>query len=82
MVVFLVKALCNLVQVFQHFRGCCCLHHQHDEVIVYIHIKKYVSIMNFLAVINDSNASPVHIHHAIVEIACDCCRNLHLCIQG
>jgi hypothetical protein len=30
-VVFWVVAPCSLVEVYQHFRGPCCLHHQGDE---------------------------------------------------
>jgi hypothetical protein len=31
MAVFWVVALCSLVEVYWHFRGCCCLHHQGDD---------------------------------------------------
>jgi hypothetical protein len=31
MAVFWVVAPCNLVEVYQRFRGPCCLHHQGDE---------------------------------------------------
>jgi hypothetical protein len=31
MAVFWVVALCSLVEVYQRFRGPCCLHHQGDE---------------------------------------------------
>jgi hypothetical protein len=31
MVVFWVVAPCSLVEVYQRFRGPCCLHHQVDE---------------------------------------------------
>jgi hypothetical protein len=31
MAVFWVVAPCRLVEVYQHFRGPCCLHHQGDE---------------------------------------------------
>jgi hypothetical protein len=31
MAVFWVVALCSLVEVYQHFRGPCYLHHQGDE---------------------------------------------------
>jgi hypothetical protein len=31
MAVFWVVALCSLVEVYGHFRGACCLHHQDDD---------------------------------------------------
>jgi hypothetical protein len=31
MAVFWVAAPCSLVEVYQHFRGLCCLHNQGDE---------------------------------------------------
>jgi hypothetical protein len=31
MAVFWVVALCSLVEIYQRFRGPCCLHHQGDE---------------------------------------------------
>jgi hypothetical protein len=31
MAVFWVVALCSLVEVYRHFRGICCLHHQGDS---------------------------------------------------
>jgi hypothetical protein len=31
MAVFWVAAPCSLVEVYQRFRGPCCLHHQSDE---------------------------------------------------
>jgi hypothetical protein len=31
MAVFWVVAPCSLVEVYQRFRGPCCLHHQDDE---------------------------------------------------
>jgi hypothetical protein len=31
MAVFWVVALCSLVEVYQRFRGPCCIHHQGDE---------------------------------------------------
>jgi hypothetical protein len=33
MAVFWVVAPCSLVEVYQRFRGPCCLHHQGDEYI-------------------------------------------------
>jgi hypothetical protein len=32
--VFWVVAPCSPVEVYQHFRGTCCLHHQGDETLV------------------------------------------------
>jgi hypothetical protein len=32
MAVFWVVAPCNLVEVYRHFRGACCLHQQGDEI--------------------------------------------------
>jgi hypothetical protein len=31
MAVFWVVAPCSLVEVYRHFRGACCLHHQGDD---------------------------------------------------
>jgi hypothetical protein len=36
MAVFKVVALCSLVEVYQCFRGACCLHHQGDEFAMMI----------------------------------------------
>jgi hypothetical protein len=33
MAVLWVTALCSLVEVYQRFRGPCCLHHQDDELV-------------------------------------------------
>jgi hypothetical protein len=33
MAVFWVVAPCSLVEVYQRFRGVCCLHHQGDEYL-------------------------------------------------
>jgi hypothetical protein len=34
MAVFWVIALCSLVEVYQRFRGLCCLHHQGDALMI------------------------------------------------
>jgi hypothetical protein len=34
MAVFWVVATCSLVEVYQRFRGPCCLHHEGDETMV------------------------------------------------
>jgi hypothetical protein len=38
MAVFWVVAPCSLVEVYQRFRGPCCLHHQGDEIKSYLEI--------------------------------------------
>jgi hypothetical protein len=36
--VFWVVAPCSLVEVYQHFRGPCCLHHQGDDSTLGAHL--------------------------------------------
>jgi hypothetical protein len=36
MAVFWVVAPCSLVEVYQRFRGPCCLHYQGDESLIHI----------------------------------------------
>jgi hypothetical protein len=45
MAVFWVVAPCSLVEVYQRFRGTCCLHHQGDEVLTCILSVKHSCVL-------------------------------------
>jgi hypothetical protein len=54
MAVFWVLAPCSLVEVYQRFRGPCCLHHQDDESAILD--EKLVYIRNFASILYSEDA--------------------------
>jgi hypothetical protein len=46
MAVFWVVARCSLVEVYQRFRGPCCLHHQGDVSIVFDSLRDHLSLFS------------------------------------
>jgi hypothetical protein len=57
MAVFWVVVPCSLVEVYQHFRGACCLHHQGDEA----ESTSETTLVNFIQTTQWSNPEDSHI---------------------
>jgi hypothetical protein len=47
MAIFWVVAPCSLVEVYQRFRGPCCLHHQGDEYLMMEAVSTSETLVNF-----------------------------------
>jgi hypothetical protein len=56
MAVFWVVVLCSLVEVYQHFRGPCSLHHQGDETA-----RTYETLVNFYQTTRCYNPEDSHL---------------------
>jgi hypothetical protein len=81
MAVFWVVAQCSLVEVFQRFRGACCLHHQGDEPLLISLMMEaastYETLVNFYQTTQCYNPEASHLHLCSSKT----CHNLFLFCQ-
>jgi hypothetical protein len=61
MAVFWVVAPCSLVDVYQHFRGPCCLHHQCDEALMMEAARASETLVNFYQTTRRYNPEDWHL---------------------
>jgi hypothetical protein len=65
MAVFWVIALCHLVDVYQHFRGASCLHHQGTLMMEAASISE--TLVNFYQTTWCSNSEDSHLRYILVD---------------
>jgi hypothetical protein len=65
MAVFWVVAPCRLVEVYQRFRGTCCLHHRGDDLLIALLMEAATAsetLVNFYQSTRRYNTSASHLH--------------------